>query len=526
MLLVLALLLAPSAQAVAPTPSAVSVAPTSLAQSTFDDAAREFGVPAPLLLAIGWEASHWSADVVSRWGGYGIFDLREGDRDPSLEHAARLLEVDPNRVAREWPLSVRGAAAILADQARAANDGVLPAVTDLERWEDAVRAFSGREEPFLQDLYVRSIYEIVGHGASADTVGGRLTLVPRNVAWPRLSFAPPRPPAADSPLVDNEVPACPDNYTNDSRTGGDIDMVVIHTVQGGYSSCYNWFANCDAQASAHYVVRSSDGAVTQMVAEADIAHHAGNWSVNERSVGIEHEGYVSDPGRWYTSAMYAGSAALVVDIAARQGVPLDRSHVIGHDEVPDPYEPGRYGGSGNHTDPGSGWDWDVFMDTINGVTGVADGELVGVVADQDIYNGPKLVGATVWLAETGATTTVGDDGMYRFTELPFGAYTVHAAYPGFVEGTCAKTTSSSQDWCSIALVPDTTGSDTATDTATDEIDTGIEALDPAPSAALPGQAARFSNGCGCAHGSGLDAGAWGVAVGALGFLRARRRSRP
>ena len=44
-----------------------------------------------------------------------------------------------------------------------------------------------------------------------------------------------------------------------------------------------------------------------MVPDEDIAWHAGYWPYNESSIGIEHEGFVDDPGN-YTSAMMAASA--------------------------------------------------------------------------------------------------------------------------------------------------------------------------------------------------------------------------
>ncbi len=46
-----------------------------------------------------------------------------------------------------------------------------------------------------------------------------------------------------------------------------------------------------------------------MVQHKNIGWHAGNWEYNKRSIGIEHEGYVSDPA-WYTDSMYRASAAL------------------------------------------------------------------------------------------------------------------------------------------------------------------------------------------------------------------------
>ena len=493
-------------------------------------ASAEFGVPSSVLLALTWEATHWNPNVESSWGGYGLFDLREGDQDPSLEHAGALLETDPNALISDWRLQVRGAAAILAEHGRLSNGGELPSTTDLSAWWDAVRAFSGREEPFLQDQFAGYIFEIVNAGVTADTLWGPMTLGREVVDLTDRVGSPP-PAVCDSSLAYQYYAACTDNYSDYSRGGGDIDMVVIHTAEGSYSGTYAWFANCSAEASAHYVVRSSDGQITQMVKEEDVGWHAGNWDYNLRSVGIEHEGYVSDCG-YYTNAMYAASAALTADIAARQGVPLDRSHIIGHDEVPDPDGSG-YGGSGHHTDPGSCWDWDYYMSLLNGGTSTSGGEIIGAVRDSDIYNGANLIGATVWIAETGESTTVTDDGFYRFEDQPFGTYTMHATYPGYAEGTCTKTTSSTQDWCSIALMPaddpvdtappDTGDTDSPPVDSGDPIDSGLALLPPVPgSLVLSGDAGKG----GCATVSVATSGR-GLGVGALaGLLFGLRRRRP
>lgn len=39
-----------------------------------------------------------------------------------------------------------------------------------------------------------------------------------------------------------------------------------------------------------------------------MAYHAGNRKWNERSIGIEHEGFVDAPDRWFTDAAYQASA--------------------------------------------------------------------------------------------------------------------------------------------------------------------------------------------------------------------------
>ncbi|TGB03250.1 N-acetylmuramoyl-L-alanine amidase [Streptomyces sp. MZ04] len=133
----------------------------------------------------------------------------------------------------------------------------------------------------------------------------------------------------------------PDDY--------EIDMVVIHVVQGGYATALRVFKDPAHGAAAHYVVRK-DGHVAQMIRELDVAFHAGNKGYNERSIGIEHEGFV-DKKASFTDAMYASSARLTAGICKRYDIPVDREHIVGHVEVP----------GTDHTDPGPHWDWDRYI---------------------------------------------------------------------------------------------------------------------------------------------------------------------
>lgn len=128
-----------------------------------------------------------------------------------------------------------------------------------------------------------------------------------------------------------------------------IDMVVIHVVQGGYATALRVFKDPAHGAAAHYVVRK-DGHVAQMIRELDVAFHAGNKSYNERSVGIEHEGFV-DKKSSFTDAMYESSARLTAGICKRYDIAVDRKHIVGHVEVP----------GTDHTDPGPHWDWDRYI---------------------------------------------------------------------------------------------------------------------------------------------------------------------
>ncbi|MFC9608588.1 N-acetylmuramoyl-L-alanine amidase [Streptomyces niveus] len=136
----------------------------------------------------------------------------------------------------------------------------------------------------------------------------------------------------------------PDDYT--------VDRVIIHVVQGSYSTALKVFKDPAHQAATHYVVRK-DGHVAQMIRELDVAYQAGNRAYNERGVGIEHEGFVDRP-QDFTDAMYRSSARLTAGICERYGIPVDRKHIIGHVEVP----------GTDHTDPGPHWDWGRYMKLV------------------------------------------------------------------------------------------------------------------------------------------------------------------
>ncbi|AVH61128.1 MULTISPECIES: N-acetylmuramoyl-L-alanine amidase [Streptomyces] len=128
-----------------------------------------------------------------------------------------------------------------------------------------------------------------------------------------------------------------------------IDRVIIHVTQGSFASAVRVFQDPGHGAAAHYIVRK-DGHITQMIRELDVAFHAGNREFNERSVGIEHAGFVDRPED-FTDAMYAASARLTARICERYGIPVDREHIIGHVEIP----------GTDHTDPGPHWDWDRYL---------------------------------------------------------------------------------------------------------------------------------------------------------------------
>ena len=482
----------------------------------FAEAAEEFGVPEPILLALAFEASGWNPDVSSQWGGYGLFDLREpGEGGMDIEAAAILLERSPDDLIDDPRHNIRGAAALLA--ASASIHGALPPADDLLAWWGPVKSFSASHSENQQDLYAAYVFDLLNEGIPESDLGLRLPATPVDYRLDHPAPIPPPSSPCDYPGCYQFVQASSANYSNYSRGPGDISYIVIHTVQGSYEGCISWFQNSSASVSAHYVVRSSDGQVTQMLKEEDVGWHAGNWDYNEASVGIEHEGYIESPETWYTDTMYAASAALSADIIDRNNIPLSRSYIIAHYEVP----------GATHTDPGTGWDWDYYMELIGDGGGTATGDILGVVAGKDIYHGERLTDATVWIAETGETISTDDEGYYYFYDLPIETYTVHADAPGYLEGTCTKTLAIGDNWCSIALQPGEDGDkgpDTDTSGDVDPGDPGAEAgsIGADGFTAPAGEAVRLSE-LGCAT-SRSGSGAAALLVG-LGLLLGGRRRR-
>lgn len=82
-------------------------------------------------------------------------------------------------------------------------------------------------------------------------------------------------------------------------------------------------------ASAHYQV--GPGAIKACLDEELVSWNAGNWDVNTRSIAIEN---VDADMNWNIDPRTEETCAeLVAEIATRRGIPIDRQHIKGHNEV-------------------------------------------------------------------------------------------------------------------------------------------------------------------------------------------------
>jgi hypothetical protein len=108
-----------------------------------------------------------------------------------------------------------------------------------------------------------------------------------------------------------------------------IDTIVIHSTVGTVQSAINRFGTKGTKVSAHYII-GNDGKLYQGLEEYYTAYHSGNYNINQRSIGIEHEWY---QGIHPSDALYETSAKLVADICRFYNIPCDRQHIKKHSEI-------------------------------------------------------------------------------------------------------------------------------------------------------------------------------------------------
>ncbi|MFD0557431.1 N-acetylmuramoyl-L-alanine amidase [Stackebrandtia endophytica] len=381
-------------------------------QAEFSVAAQKYGVPESVLLAVSYMQSRWKDHdgEYSTTGGFGPMhltdvafatsgqghhhdgeDARGDDRRPleataptpqvplddaalqTVDTAASLTGHSEERLRSDSAANIEGGAALLADY-QADFGGV---TEDPAQWYGAVAKYSGASDTASASTFADDVFDLINSGAVAETDDGTVTLSATMVdpAIEQLSLAGLRP-SADEPtdcpteLGCEWIPAPYEQYGEGSGDYGnhdkanrpediDIDYIVIHDTEGSYDTTLRLVQD-PTYVSWQYTLRSADGHVAQHVRPADVAWQAGNWSVNMRSIGLEHEGYAAD-GSWYTESLYRSSAKLVRYLADRFDVPLDRAHIIGHDNVPGT-TPANV--PGMHWDPGPYWDWSHYFDLL------------------------------------------------------------------------------------------------------------------------------------------------------------------
>ncbi|MGW3103794.1 N-acetylmuramoyl-L-alanine amidase [Streptomyces sp. NPDC001100] len=423
----------------------------STLQRAFASASAEYHVPQTVLLAVSYLQSRWDTHggAPSVTGGYGpmhLTDARtaiattehlsEGTEDPrgdsaraalhptaqlpansqlparlrTLTKAAELTGLPAADLRSDEVANVAGGAALLADAQKGLGE---PLSADPAEWYGAIARFSGADDTATAAAYANDVYDVIHTGEQRTTDAGQRVAL---AAQPEL--APDTAQLAESGLrtVSADGTECPkkvscewipapyaqfgdNDYGNhdlgDRPASQSIKYIVVHDTEGQWEGVLNLVQD-PTYVSWNYTIRSSDGLIAQHVKAKDVAWHAGNWYINAKSIGIEHEGFLAAPDAWYTEAMYRSSARLVKYLTKKYGIPLDRQHILGHDNVPGPTTSTV---PGMHTDPGPYWDWAHYFALLGHPfeqTGKKSGGMVTIrpdyTANQPVYTGCVTAG--------------------------------------------------------------------------------------------------------------------------------------
>jgi N-acetyl-anhydromuramyl-L-alanine amidase AmpD len=386
----------------------------------FESAAAEFGVPADLLKAVsytetGWQMVKGHEEFEGMPAAYGVMALRGAE----LERGARLAGVSVEAARNDATANVRAGAALLSAYA----DELKLDRADLGAWAPAAARFSGiKDNVEAQAEYVhRGVYKLLRDGAVAETADGRVvaSVMPNAKAEAKFEAMPVKAMASGPDYAASIWRPSP-NY-NSRPTGVGVDMIIIHTCEGSYSSCWSWLTNSASGVSAHYVVNESGSEISQLVRESSRGWHIGatydcnlnsgvlckysGTSSNNFTVGIEHGGYASQSS--FPVGQIDASAKLSCDITRDQGIPRDRYHIVAHGKL----QPAT------RTDPGPNWPWTDYLNRINAHCGVTS---TGFVVDSNNTNNNSAQGrmevSANWVSSSGTAGYYGSGYYHASTQ--------------------------------------------------------------------------------------------------------------
>lgn len=318
---------------------------------------------------------------------FGVMGLRDDNWfGRSLDSAAKMIGLPPDSLRNDAYQNIRGAAALLAKYRNEANKDSVTVTSDLSSWSRVIARFSGipQEEIALQFAYHTLQYLQIGVNENGIVIPAQkinLDNFPESVK--AKGFKAKKNPLPNGPNRTMGVNGGGSDYPGavwdpsqnfGSRNGAPIVFVIIHDTEGSFDASVSWLQNPAAQASSHYIIRSQDGYIEQLVHEADEAWAVRCW--NPITISIEHEGYVSTPA-YFTEVMYESSAHLTQYLCDKYKIAEDSLHVFGHDAwtyswfnlIPfsqyTQYVGTSYATCNDHTDPGQYWNWHHYFDLIH-----------------------------------------------------------------------------------------------------------------------------------------------------------------
>ncbi len=354
--------------------------PPSSLDSLFRAAGAEFQVPQGVLASVAWVETRWqmvrgAEEFPGRPPAFGVMALRGA----ALERGAALAGVALQAARYDTAANIRAGAALLRGYAAEAGGD----------WDAAAARFSGIELAEGRAAYVGAVARAQGRAG-----GGPAAVV----------AAPCPPPSDTAPDYAAAVWRASPNFDQRAADSTGVPhMVIIHTCESNYVSCWSWLVNSVSQVSAHYVVSEEGSEISQLVREQNRAWHIAalyDCATNRRhdcwlndvqsnhfTVGIEHAGFASQDS--FPAAQIEQSAALLCDVTRDRNIPRDWQHIVGHGQL----QPA------NRTDPGPNWPWIAYVHRAQALCGEV------VVDDSSTFNDAGVAAAAVPAGWQTADTT-------------------------------------------------------------------------------------------------------------------------
>jgi N-acetyl-anhydromuramyl-L-alanine amidase AmpD len=381
-------------------------------------------IPSGVLESVAYVRTRWNhvvpdvsdaslhADHGHMAPAYGVMALFAGTAgfQNQVDQAAMLLGVSPYDVKTDASTNIMGAAALLArdiDKLGKTRPAPEEIAGILANTLGTASVKSSRIDKHIAESYAYDVLHILDQGA--DDHGIRIkarpiefekafslsTLATQKASFVRLDVSMDRIETADyaiDPISETLVgrstalakstdygPALYQQSPNENARTANPTHVTIHQMEGFYAGSIATFLQVGGVA-AHYLIRNSDGQVTQMVRESRAGAHV--FRNNNYTIGIEQEGFKGQ-SNWYSDANYREVIAITKNICARWSIPCSSVYrgtatdteniqatslrIKGHQHFPDQ--------GGNRSDPGRFFNWTRFADGISGTStpGVLDG---------------------------------------------------------------------------------------------------------------------------------------------------------
>jgi hypothetical protein len=306
----------------------------------FSNAAKEFNVPVEILMATAQVQSNWAQISESLYGSWGVMGIIENNSVKQISLAATIINESAENIKRDAASNIRAAAALLSEYQK--NRITTP---KLESWFESLKDLTGLTDAEMKHELAARIFELIKTGSKSVTLWDEIIYIqPHAIIVPASMVQTTRLTSRKGLENDVDYTLAIPNFTscnfNARPAGSEHKYYFVHYVgTGTYQGAISWFKDCNSQVSAHYVIRNSDGQVSQVVSESARAWSQGVADFNDQGIGVEHEAIVTNLAMWDSEPMLISAGNLASDVCDRNNIPKIRRAqngdrgIYGHSDV-------------------------------------------------------------------------------------------------------------------------------------------------------------------------------------------------